>query len=288
MVPLSDARENLKSIYTAAISAVDPAAAMESHLKREGDVLGLYSDGRLFKTYDLKNFERFIVVGAGKAAAPMAKAVERILGDLITVGCVCVKYGYTEALSKIQVVEAAHPVPDAEGVRGTRRILELLEGAGSRDLVISLISGGGSALLVLPPDSISLDDKRATTELLLKSGAGIHEINTVRKASDRRVASPLVKSPAPQQDAAVSANSAAMKDVFKDGLHVGCVACCSDAGHSGVYCPEGCLFQIDLVHDWFIKQVSGPGLFAGCASFTWNNESNGISRSHCSIITIIM
>ncbi len=181
MVPLSDARENLKSIYTAAISAVDPAAAMESHLKREGDVLGLYSDGRLFKTYDLKNFERFIVVGAGKAAAPMAKAVERILGDLITVGCVCVKYGYTEALSKIQVVEAAHPVPDAEGVRGTRRILELLEGAGSRDLVISLISGGGSALLVLPPDSISLDDKRATTELLLKSGAGIHEINTVRK-----------------------------------------------------------------------------------------------------------
>jgi hydroxypyruvate reductase len=92
-----------------------------------------------------------------------------------------VKDGYTENLAKIDVIEASHPVPDERGVAGARRILQLLGRADEHDLVISLISGGASALLPLPPDPITLDEKRAVTSLLLKSGAAIHEMNTVRK-----------------------------------------------------------------------------------------------------------
>lgn len=178
---MSHVREDLKAIYSAAIQAVDPAAAVENHVKRTNDYLTIYSAGSLVREYNLGKFKKIIVVGAGKATAPMARAIEKILGDRIEAGCICVKYGYTEDLAKIEVMEASHPVPDENGVAGARRILDMLSAAEADDLVISLISGGGSALLPLPPGSITLEDKRATTQLLLKSGAGIHEVNTVRK-----------------------------------------------------------------------------------------------------------
>ncbi len=176
-----DTRKNLREIYTAAINAVNPENAIESHLKFNGKNLELLKDGSPFAHFDLDSFERILVVGAGKATSPMAKAVENILGRRIESGLISVKYGYTEKLSTIRTIEASHPVPDENGVKGATLIRKILKGAGENDLVISLISGGGSALLPLPPENITLEEKRTTTDLLLKSGAAIHEINAVRK-----------------------------------------------------------------------------------------------------------
>ncbi len=172
---------DLKAIYTAAIRAVDPAVAVASHLKRRGDTLHLISENTRASEYDLARYNRVLLVGAGKATAPMARAVETLLGGRLDAGCICVKDGYSDTLSKTEIIEASHPVPDERGAGAARRMLEMLEGAGEGDLVISLISGGGSALLPLPPDPITLEEKRHTTELLLKSGASIHEMNAVRK-----------------------------------------------------------------------------------------------------------
>ncbi|OHD63793.1 MAG: glycerate kinase [Spirochaetes bacterium RBG_13_51_14] len=178
---MSNIRQDLHAIYSAAIAAVNPAAAIRAHVDRIGSALQLHSRGRVIKKIDLDDFKRIIIVGAGKATAAMARAIEDIVGDRIDAGCICVKYGYTVPLAKIETVEASHPVPDANGAGGARRIMGLLASADEHDLVISLISGGGSALLPLPPDGITLDEKRETTSLLLKSGAGIHEVNAVRK-----------------------------------------------------------------------------------------------------------
>ena len=131
--------------------------------------------------YDLNGFDRVLVVGAGKAAASMAASVENVLGDRIFRGIIVVKYGHREKLSMIEQVEAAHPVPDEAGVQGTQRILELVRHADEKTLVICLLSGGGSALLVAPLPEITLEDKQRTTELLLKAGATIDELNAVRK-----------------------------------------------------------------------------------------------------------
>ena len=111
----------------------------------------------------------------------MARAVEDLLGPRIHADCICVKYGYTRTLTAIETIEAGHPLPDKNSIVGAQRIKHLLESASADDLVISLISGGGSALLCLPPESITLQEKQLTTDLLIKSGAAIHEINVVRK-----------------------------------------------------------------------------------------------------------
>ncbi len=178
---MSDVRQDLQAIYTAAIAAVEPEAAVRAHLTLKKNNLRLESRGRAIISVDLDHCGRILVVGAGKATAPMARAVERIIAGRISGGCICVKHGYTSDLSVIEQIEASHPVPDANGMAGARKILDLLRGAREDDLVISLISGGGSALLPLPPDGITLEEKRETTSHLLKSGATIHEMNTVRK-----------------------------------------------------------------------------------------------------------
>lgn len=178
---MTNARDDVRAILAASIAAVDPAAAVASHVRREGDRLLIFSRDSLLKEVDLGGVRRILVVGAGKATASMARAVERVLGDRIDAGCICVKDGYTEPLAKIECIEASHPVPDGRGMAGARKILGLLAGAGERDLVISLVSGGASALMPLPADPITLEEKRATTAILLKSGAAIDEINTVRK-----------------------------------------------------------------------------------------------------------
>lgn len=170
-------------VLAAALQAVEPGAAVRRHLRREGDTLLV--GGR---PYDLGRFERVWLVGAGKAAAPMAAAAAEILAERLSGGVVVVKHGYTqqpaEPHAPVAVVEAGHPLPDAHGVAGTRRVAELLRGAGERDLVLALISGGGSALLTLPADGLALDDLQRLTELLLRSGATINEINTLRKHLD--------------------------------------------------------------------------------------------------------
>ena len=173
-------REHALQIFQAGLQAVDPVEAIKRHTRLEKDLL--YIGDRQF---NLKDYDRILVVGAGKAAAPMARTVEALLGDRISDGVVVVKDEHGLPLEKIKVCEASHPVPDKRGVKGTEEILSLVEGAGERDLIICLISGGGSALLIAPVEGISLEDKQNATKLLLACGATIHEINTVRKHLSR-------------------------------------------------------------------------------------------------------
>ena len=122
---------------------------------------------------------RLVVIGAGKASARMAEAVEAVYGPCE--GLVITRYGYARPCEGIEIVEAAHPVPDEAGMVATRRMLELLESTGEGDMVLALISGGGSALLTAPAGEITLDEKRAMTDALLASGAPIGDINGIRK-----------------------------------------------------------------------------------------------------------
>lgn len=168
--------KDAKSIFMGGVEAVDPYLAVTRHLSLDGD--SLRADGQ---TIDLPAHGRILVVGAGKAGAPMARAVEEILGDRISDGLICVKYGHLSPVDRTRIVEAGHPVPDENGLKAARGVAELLGPAGEDDLVICLISGGGSALLPLPTGSVTLEDKQAVTGLLLRSGAEIGEINAVRK-----------------------------------------------------------------------------------------------------------
>lgn len=173
---LKKLKRDVRTIFDAGLKAVDPEVAVHTHLKKTGDKLQL--DNR---EYDLSSYENIYVIGMGKAAASMAKAIEDILGDELTTGIVNVKYGHTVPLRKIKINEAAHPVPDEAGIAASKEITELLEKTGGKDLVICLISGGGSALLPYPAGDLTLEDKQSVTKSLLECGADIHEINSIRK-----------------------------------------------------------------------------------------------------------
>jgi len=175
-----DLRYKALKIFKAAVEEVDPYQAVKRYLHREDS--RLYVGDRL---YDLDNFERVLVVGGGKATAPMAKGVEEILRDKIKAGIINVKYKHTEELEVIKINEAGHPIPDEGGMQGCLSILKLLSQTTDKDLVICLISGGGSALLPIPCEGITLEEKKKTTELLLGCGATIQEINAVRKHISR-------------------------------------------------------------------------------------------------------
>ncbi|HEY8742125.1 MAG TPA: DUF4147 domain-containing protein, partial [Chloroflexota bacterium] len=162
--------------YRAAVAAADPAQAVRAHMQRESQSL-LVGDSR----YDLAQFRRVLVVGAGKAGVPMAAELERILGNRLDSGLVIVKEGHGGTLQRVQMREAAHPVPDAAGVEATQALLALVASAGPEDLLICLLSGGGSALLVAPAAPLTLADKQALTGVLLRAGCTINEINAVRK-----------------------------------------------------------------------------------------------------------
>jgi hydroxypyruvate reductase len=162
-------RRQALAIFKAALRAANPAEAVASRLARE----------------DVAGYRHIYVVGAGKAGAAMARATERALGRPIARGLLNVKYGYVAPLRRIELNECGHPVPDQRGVEGARRIAEIAAGAGPDDLVLCLISGGASALLPLPADPITLDEKQEVTKLLLACGASIHEINAVRKHISR-------------------------------------------------------------------------------------------------------
>jgi hydroxypyruvate reductase len=169
-------RGDALDIFQSALRAADPKEAILRHVTADGDTL------RAGRTrYKLSRFKRIVVVGAGKASATMAVAVERLLGKRISAGLINTKYEHLAKLRRIELNECGHPVPDAAGVDGARRIADLAREAGEDDLVICLVSGGASALLPFPAGAITLSDKQATTRLLLESGANIHEINTVRK-----------------------------------------------------------------------------------------------------------
>jgi len=172
-----DLRKDAWTIVRAAISGTDPEKLTHAALSA--------GDSRLSaggQDYDLASFKNIYLIGTGKAAASMARGAETALGERITAGIVSVKDGYgRDDLSKVEVLEAAHPVPDERGAAAARRLLELAEQAGEDDLVIFLISGGGSALMSLPAGELELADLKELTEALLRSGAAIGEINAVRK-----------------------------------------------------------------------------------------------------------
>lgn len=173
---LKQLKSDARTIFESGLKAVDPIVAVKSHLQLTGNKLQLQD-----REYDLGDYDNIYVIGMGKAAAAMAKAVEEIIGDKLTSGIVNVKYGHTVPLFKIKINEAAHPVPDEAGLKGSQEIIELLQDTGENDLVICLISGGGSALLPLPAGNLTLGDKQIVTQSLLECGADIHEINSIRK-----------------------------------------------------------------------------------------------------------
>jgi hydroxypyruvate reductase len=181
-------------VLAEALRAVDPAEAVRRRLRLEGQTLFVGD-----VAYDLNRFREIYVVGGGKASVAMAQAVEEVLGDRITGGLVNTKYGYTAPLKRITVNEAGHPVPDENGLSGGRKMLDLAERAGEDALVICLISGGGSALLVSPVDGITLADKQQLTQILLRCGATINEINSLRKHLSRMKGGNLARIASPAQ-----------------------------------------------------------------------------------------
>lgn len=181
---MRDAVADAEAIFRAGLARVDPLAMMGRVLTLDGDILRVTTETECH-AYDLARYRQIYVLGAGKAAARMALGLERILGDRIADGVAAVKEGYLETLSRIRLMEAAHPVPDARGVAAAREVLALAGKAGQGDLVIVLVSGGGSAILAapleLPGHRLTLADKQQTTRVLLSCGATIQEINCVRK-----------------------------------------------------------------------------------------------------------
>ena len=169
-----------RQIFRAALAAADPVRAVRDHV--QCDERALVAGGQ---RYPFANFDRIRVVGAGKAAARMALALERMLGRRISDGWVNVPdgtlYKTTVHLRRIHLHAAGHPVPDQLGVEGARRIAQMARESGPRDLLLAVISGGASALMPLPGPGITLEKKQRITRRLLACGATIHEINTVRK-----------------------------------------------------------------------------------------------------------
>jgi glycerate 2-kinase len=222
-----DAAGRVRRILAAALEAVDPAEAVRRSLHREGEKLAIGT-----RIYDLARFRRILVVGAGKAGMPMARAVEEILGERLTQGIVIVKEGHadegslakvrqpaddhtrisgklsrthpatsesSQGLKRVTILEAGHPVPDERGVAGTRRIMQLLRDTLPDDLVVCLISGGGSALLTSPAEGLTLAELQNLTQALLASGADINAINAVRKHLDQVKGGKLARLASPAQ-----------------------------------------------------------------------------------------
>ncbi len=192
-------------IFAAALKAADPYACILPHTEK------------LRTLVNAGNLKRVVVVGFGKAACPMAKAMEERLGDIITAGVIITKHGHSGGYryKNIMVREAGHPVPDESGLQATAEVVALLEQCGSDTLVACLISGGGSALLVSPHDRITMADKQKITTMLLKAGADIHELNAVRKHISKVKGGRLVDLAHP-----ATVVSLILSDVIGDGLDV--------------------------------------------------------------------
>lgn len=173
---LTEMRQHAADIFGAGLRAVDPVRAVKRSCNFDGRTLTIQG-----QAYDLRRFRRIYVIGAGKAAAAMASALEDILNGRISQGIITVKYHHGLPLKHIAVTEAGHPLPDENGLKGAEAIRKLAESAAGTDIVICLLSGGASALLPSPAQGLTLEDKKAAIDALLSCGADIGEINTIRK-----------------------------------------------------------------------------------------------------------
>jgi len=210
---LSRAQERqrlLGEIFLAGLAAVDPARIIRGQVRRQGRRLRLGD-----RTCDLGEFQRVFLIGAGKATGLMAQALEELLGDSLTGGLILVKYGHGAALGRTRVREAGHPLPDQSGLEGTAEMLSLLEQCTARDLVICALSGGASALMPAPVPPLDLQQKQITTRLLLECGAGIGEINSIRKHLSRSKGGGLARAAYP-----ATLVSLILSDVVGDRLDV--------------------------------------------------------------------
>jgi glycerate 2-kinase len=194
MTSLTQLRAEAREIFLAGLTAADPLDAVKKSVGLRTDHLQVAN-----RSYVLSRIRNIFITGCGKAAARMALAIEDLLGDRVAGGVVVVKYGYDLPLQRIKVVEAGHPIPDEAGVDGARQIVELAQAADENDLVLFLISGGGSALFPGPADGLALADKQWTTQMLLQSGATIQEINAVRKHISKLKGGRFAKLVAPAQ-----------------------------------------------------------------------------------------
>ncbi len=203
-------REALERILRAGLDAVNPEKAVRRHVQRKGEELSVGD-----RSYDLDRFRRILLVGAGKGTAPMAKALEDILGEHLSEGWIIVKYGYGMPLEKMHTMEAGHPIPDEAGLEATELLLRELSKCTEEDLIICAFSGGGSALLPAPSPPVRLEEKQETTRLLLESGATVNEINAIRKHLSRSKGGWLAKTAYP-----ATVVSLMLSDVIGDRLDV--------------------------------------------------------------------
>ena len=188
------------------MNAANPATCIRKFLQLRDDVL--IAGGK-----EMEIHGRLIVIGAGKPSAKMAQVVEETLGSHITDGLIVTKYGHALPLRRMKLVEAGHPIPDTAGIRAVHDIRELLRGLTKEDIVLVLISGGGSALWPAPAEGITLEEKQEVTQLLLRAGATIRELNAVRKHLSDIKGGQLAKWAAP-----AGVISLIMSDVIGDPL----------------------------------------------------------------------
>jgi len=207
---IKDHKKTLEDIFRAGLKAVDPERAVQKYVRRQGNQLFVGDC-----SYILDSYKRIFLIGAGKGTAPMAKALENILGERLTNGLIIVKYGHGIPLEKTQILEADHPIPDDAGLRATKELLKQVQECTEEDLIMCAFSGGGSALLPAPSSPITLDQKQATTHLLLECGATINEINAIRKHLSRSKGGWLAKEAYP-----ATIVSLLLSDVIGDRLDV--------------------------------------------------------------------
>ena len=205
-----DKREKAIGIFLAGVECVKPDILIRRYVSIKHNVLQIEEIG-----FDLSALKNIYVVGAGKASALMAHAMESVLGSRISAGHIITKYEHSVPLKFINITEAGHPVPDENGIKGTEQIMSIVNKAGKDDLVICLISGGGSALLADVPEGCTLDDLKSVSNVLLKTGADITEMNCIRKHLSKVKGGQLAKAASPARVV-----SLILSDVIGDPLDV--------------------------------------------------------------------
>ena len=205
-----DKRGIATHIFLAGVESVKPDNLIKRYVSVNQNTLRI--ENLVFNMSLIKNI---YVVGAGKASAAMAETIEAVLGSRITAGHIITKYEHSVPLKFIEITEAGHPVPDENGINGTQKILSMITKAGKDDLVICLISGGGSALLADVPEGCTLDDLKTLSSILLKTGADITEMNCIRKHLSKVKGGQLAKTASP-----ASVVSLILSDVIGDPLDV--------------------------------------------------------------------
>jgi glycerate-2-kinase len=205
-----DKRETAIEIFLSGVESVKPDNLIKRYVSIKQNSLQIENI-----TFDLSAIKDIYVVGAGKASAKMAQAVEAILGSRITEGHIITKYDHSVPLKIVKITEAGHPVPDENGIKGTEQILSIVNKAEKDDLVICLISGGGSALLADVPEGCTLSDLKAINNILLRTGANITEMNCIRKHLSKVKGGQLAKAASP-----AIVVSLILSDVIGDPLDV--------------------------------------------------------------------